>query len=881
MLSDLILRLRAFFKRSAIEHEIDDELRFHVDHQVEAYVKVGISRDEARRRAQLEFGGLEQVKEEYRDTLGVRLLDDLLRDLRCAVRALRRSPVFAATAILSIALGVGANALVFSVVNGLVLKPLPISHPDRVVFVQRIGPFVSHSFPVYRDLLDRNVTFEGLAGYRITMMGVDANGSTTHEWGYLATGDYFDLLGVTPVVGQFFHHADDAEPGGSPYAVLSYDYWRTRFGGSPSVVGSTIRVNRIPFTVLGVAPAGFYGTEVFYRPNIWVPMAMQAQIEVGNPWLENRNTANTWVIGRLKPDVSVRQAEANLNAILQQLAWEYPSSLGKDPGIKLARPGLVGDAVGGPARAFAFGVLALAGLVLLTTCVNLASTLAARGTDRQRELAIRLSMGAGRARIVRQLLTETVVLAAIGGAVGALGTVIAARLLSSWQLPIAVPIQLDVRPDQRVFAFAFLVSLVAGVAFGVAPALQAAATDPNAALKLVDGARRRRWPIRDVLVAAQVTLCFVLVAACLTSLRGLKSALAMPLGMEPSGITMASFDIGLAGYSQDAGEALRRRALEAISALPRVQSAAYANSLPLNIDQSSTHVYPDDWVDLQHSEVPRAIKYQVSPGFFRTLGIRMLQGRDVDWRDTSTSRRVAVVNEAFARQILRARDVVGRHFRYGSQGPPIEIVGVVETGKYQSLTERETAVVFEPILQAYNTTTVMLVRSSWPTGEMAQDIRHLINSLDRSLPLFADRSVEEMLGFALLPMRVAAVALSAFGLIAVMLAATGIHGLVSYSVARRRREIAIRVAVGATRRSILHLVLRRIAMLVAGGALLGLPLAVAAGGFLGGIVYQQSVNNTATLGGVALIVVVVGLLACWLPARRALRLDPASALYIE
>ncbi len=879
MLTDVFLRLRALFKRSTVERELDDELRFHVEHQVEAYVRAGMSRDEASRRARLEFGSPDQIKEEYRDALGVHLLDDLWRDLAYAVRTLRRSPGFAAGAILSIALGVGANSLVFSVVNGLVLKPLPISDPDRVVFVQRGGSFVSHSFPLYRDLRDRNATFEALAGYRITMMEVEAADGATHAWGYLATGNYFDMLGVTPAIGRFFHQADDAVPGRSPYAVLSYDYWRTHFGRRASVIGSTIRVNRIPFTVLGVAPPGFYGTEVFYRPDIWVPMMMQAQIEVGNAWLENRNTSNTWVIGRLKPGVSVGQAEGNLNAVLQQLSREYQSDQGA--GVRLTRPGLVGDAIGAPARAFAFGVLALAGLVLLTACANLASTLTARGTDRQRELAIRLSIGAGRSRIVRQLLTESIVLAAIGGAVGAIGTAVAAKALSEWQLPIALPIQLDVHADLRVFSFALLISLVAGVIFGVAPALHAATTDPNASLKSVDGARVRRWPIRDVFVGVQVTLCVVLVAACLTSLRGLQHALTMPLGMDPAGVTMAGFDLGLAGYSPESGETLRRRALDMMSALPGVETAAYANSLPLNIDQSSTMIYPIDRPDLQLSTAPRAVKYQVSPGFFRTLGIRMLQGRDIDWRDTSSSRRVAVVNDAFARQILGGRDAVGRHFRYGPEGPLIEVVGVVETGKYQSLTETETAVVFQPILQAYNTTTVMLVRSSRPAGEMAVDMRHIINSIDRSLPLFGVRSVEEMLGFVLLPMRAAAVALGAFGLLAAMLAATGIYGVVSYAVARRRREIAIRVAVGATRRSILLLVLRRVATLIALGTLLGLPLASAAAGILGSVVYQASANDPAMLSGVAVIVLFIGLLASWLPARRALRLDPAAALYVE
>jgi predicted permease len=880
MLSDVLLRLRAIFKRSAVERELHEELGFHVDRQIETYVSGGMDRDEARRRVQLEFGGLDQVKEEYRDALGVRLLEDLSRDIRYALRTVLRTPGFAATAIISIALGVGANTIVFSVVNALVLKPLPISDPDRVVFVQRLGSFVSHSFPFYRDLRDRNATFEDLAGYRITMMEVEANQSATHEWGYLATGNYFDLLGVAPAFGQLFGQADDVAPGASPYAVLSYDYWLARFGGNPSVVGSTIRINRLPYTVVGVAPAGFYGTEVFYRPNIWVPMSMQAQIEVGNPWLENRNTSNTWVIGRLKSGVSVQQAEGNLSVISQQVAAEYGTRI-DGPAVKLTRPGFVGDAVGAPARTFALGVLVLSGLVLLTACANLAGVLAARGTDRQRELAIRLSIGAGRGRLVRQLLTETLVLACLGGAVGTVASVIGAKALSSWRLPIALPIQLDVTPDVRVFAFALLVSLLAGIAFGVAPARQAAATDPNTTLKSVEGARAGRWPVRDVLVGVQVALCFVLVAACLTSLRGLQSALAMPLGLNPSGVTMASFDVGLSGYSRDAGENLRRRALEAITQLPGVETASYGNSLPLNIDQSSTVVYPEDRLDLPRSQVPRAIKYQVSPGFFQTLGIRMLQGRDIDWGDTSASRRVTVVNEAFANRILGGRDVLGRHFRYGSQGPPIEVIGVVETGKYQSLTEAETPTVFEPILQAYNTTTVMLVRSSRPPGDVVSDIRRVMHSLDPALPLFGVRGVEEMLGFVLLPMRVAAIALGAFGVLAVMLAATGIHGVVSYAVARRRREIAIRVAVGATGRSILQLLLRRIAILVLFGALAGLPLAVATGGLLASIVYQGSVNDGSTMLGVFAIVAVVGLTACWLPARRALRLQPATALHLE
>lgn len=880
MFTDLLHRLRALFHRRAVERELDDELRFHFERQVDAFLAAGSNRGEAERRARLQFGGVDQIKEEYRDTLGVRLLEDVGRDVHYAIRTLRRAPVFAATAIISLALGVGVNTLVFSVVNGLVLRPLPVSDPERVVFVQRTGSSSSHSFPAYRDLRDRNVTFAALAGYRITMMHVDANGSVTHEWGYLATGNYFDLLGIRASAGRLFRPSDDAAPGASPYAVLSYDYWQTRFGGDPAVVGSVIRINQLPYTVVGVAPRGFFGTEIFYRPNIWVPMSMQAQIEVGNPWLENRNTSNTWVIGRLKDGVSIAQAESNLSVIAEQIAREHPSA-GRTERITLTQPGLIGDALGGPARAFAFGVLVLGSLVLITACANLTSTLAARGADRHREVALRLAIGAGRGRIVRQLLTEAILLAFAGGAVGIIGAIAAASALSRWQLPIGVPVQFDVQPDARVFAFAFVVCLIAGVAFGLLPARQAAITDPHTSLKARGDTSDRRWPIRDVLVGIQVALCFVLLAACLVSIRGLQHALTMPLGFEPAGVTMAAFDVGLAGHSPQAAEQLRRQALERISALPGVESAAYGNSLPLNIDQSNTRVLPDDRPDLRGVDVPRAIKYQISPGFLRTLGIRLLQGREFAWEDTETSRRVAIINNAFAEQILRTQAPLGRHFRYGTQGPPIEVVGVTETGKYRSLTEPDTPVVFEPILQAYNTTTVLLVRSSIPPANVAAEIQRVISALDPKMPVFNTGPVERMLSLVLLPMRVAATALGAFGLLAIVLAATGIHGLVAYAVARRQREIAIRVAVGASRSTVLRLLLRRMAILITVGAFVGVLLSLAAARVLSRIVYQASGADPITLGVVALIVGTVGMLACWLPARRALDVEPAAALAAE
>ena len=822
---------------------------------------------------------------------------DLRGDLTYALRTLRRAPGFTVVAILSLALGIGANALVFSVVNALVLEPLPVAESERLMFVQA-GRGPSQSYPNYVDFRDRNVTLDGLIGYRISPMSVEVPrttstmtdrvveraGAPARAWGYLATGNYFDVLGVQPAAGRFFHQEDDQRPGAAPYAVLSFDEWQARFGGDAAAIGSTIRINKQPFTIIGVAPRGFHGTELFYRPAIWVPMMMEAQIEVGNAWLNRRATMNLWLIGRLKRGVTAAQAEANLNAIAAALGREYPWP-NRDMTIRLTRPGLVGTALGSPLRGFALGVLALAGLVLLAACANLASLLAARGADRRREMAVRISIGAGRGRLVRQLLTESLVLSSAGGLAGAALATLLARALSAWRAPIDVPVQLDVTVDGRVLLFAFALSLVAGVLFGVAPARFASATDPNVALKGTEPERRlsRRWAFRDLLVAAQVAICFVLVSACFISVRGLQRALVMPLGFEPRGVALASFELGLAGYDQPHGQLFQRRALEEATHLPGVKSAAYSNSLPLSIDQSHNSIYPAEpqGHPTERADAHQAVIYEVSPGFFATMGVRVLAGRDFDWHDTSASPPVAIVNEAFARQILRTRNPLGARFRYGPNGAPIEVVGLVEDGKYQTLAEAASPAAFNPAAQWYNSTTVLEVRSALPEDEVIRQLRDVIARLDPTLPIYDAKSLTQMLGLALFPSRAAAIALSAFGLLALTLAATGLHGLVSYGVARRTREIGIRVAVGASAWDVLRVVLGRTALLLGAGAATGAALALLAGQVVSSIVYSASPRDPVVLAAVAVTMIAIGVASCWVPARRALRINPVTALRLD
>jgi len=800
----------------------------------------------------------------------------IVRDFRYALRMLMRSPGFTTVAVLTLALGIGANVAVFSVVNALLLRPLPVERPSELAFLEnaRYGP--SQSFPNYRDLRDRNQTFAGLVGYRMAPMELETDRGAERIWGYLATGNYFDVLGVKPALGRFFHQNDDVHPGDSPYAVLSYGAWQARFGGDPAIVGKTIPINRLPYTVFGVAPPDFHGTELFYWPEVWVPMMMEPRIE-SQAWLDERSTSNTFLLGRLKPNVSPAQAEVNLNTVAVELARQFPS---ENDGLhfKLTKPGLIGDLIGGPARTFWLGVLVLASLVLLAACTNLASMFTARAADRQRELAVRLAIGAGRGRVVRQVLTETLVLSLAGGGAGYLLASFLSSALSRWRAPMDFPVQWNVTVDWRVFLFALAGSIVAAGLFGSAPAWHASGTDPNATLRgLSTTWGRSRLAFRDVLVVIQVALCFVLVSASFLSLRGLQQAFKLNLGFEPQHVSTAAFELNLAGYSEERGRAFQRQALEAIKKLPGVESAAYSNSVPLSIDQSRTSLYPADKTDLRPSDRIGVVYYQVSPEFFAALGIKLLAGREFTWHDDSKSPPVAIINLALAKRAFHTENAVGKRF----PGSLVEVVGIAEDGKYESLTESQQPVVFWPILQRYNSTTTLEVKSSLPAAQMVSEVRSAMAKLDPEMPLYGAGGLEQMLGFAFLPTRAAAVALSAFGLLAIMLAATGIHGLVAYAVSRRTHEIGIRMAIGARPIQILRVILGKTAVLLFFGSLVGFVLALAAGRVITSIVYESQPRDPLVMFSVWCAIALLGLFASWSPARRATRVDPLIALHYE
>jgi len=813
-------------------------------------------------------------------------MNSLLQDIRHALRQLRKSPGFALVAILTLALGIGANAVVFSAINSLLLHRLPIANPSRVFFLERPGGHggANASYPVYRDLRDRNTTFSGLLACRLNVVGLHIGGATgqaARVWLYEASGNYFSTLGVKPYLGRFFTPEEDKVPDANPVAVLSYASWNSRFHADPNIVGQTVAINGHSFNVIGVSPPGFQGTELWFEPEMWVPMSMVKVVE-GWTWLDNRFTRNTWILGRLKDGMTPQQATANLNAIAQQLAKEYPKS-DTNLAFELARPGLLGDIMGGPMRAFLLGLSLLAGLVLLAACTNLGSLLLARVTDRYRELGIRMAIGARRITILRQLLTEAVMLALAGGLIGVDLNLLLLQFIGQIQLPMDIPIQLIVSSDHWVLLFAFAISLATVLVFAIAPARQIWRTDPHTA---VTNTRplitiTRRWAYRDILLGLQVAVCCVLVTACFTSLRGLRRALHTPLGFDPQNVVLAGFDATLAGHSADESPRLQRAVAEEAAHLPGVISAGYADAVPLSLDSNTTTVFNERVSDLNFANGVHAFQYSISPEYLKSASTRLLAGRDVRWADDEKAPSVAIVNLTFAKKIIGTPNAVGKHFRNGSSPNLTEVIGVVEDGKYEALTEDPQPAVFFPISQIPNSTTVLVVRTPTFDPNLPAEIRSRIRQRDPAMPVYSLGPWEEMLGLALFPARAATIALTAFGILGLLLAVTGVYGLAAYSVARRTRELGIRLALGSQQRKLLQVVLGRAFVLLVCGSVVGLLLGVAAGKVLAQIVHQASADDPIVLISVVVTMMLVGLASTAIPARRAAKVDPIVALRYE
>jgi predicted permease len=880
LLDSLRFRIAALFRRSQLTAEMEEELRSHIQHRADDLERAGVPRAEAERRARIEFGGYVSAREQSQEAAGGALIDSFLQDVRYGARLLRKSPGFTLTAVLTLALGIGANAAVFAALDAFILRPLDIPRPESLYSIHRIENSANQSYPDYVDMRDRNRTFEDIAAYNIVMAGLDTGTETSRTWIQTVSGNYFDVLGVQPHLGRMLHAGDEHGPNSAPYIVLSYAFWHARMHDDPSVVGRTAQLNKHPYTIIGVAPQTFRGTLLFFSPDLFVPLVNQEQLE-GIPFLNQRGVRSQvfMTMGHLKPGVTPEQAAADLSAISADLERTYPKDHRHVP-IKLSRPSLYGEFMGGPVRAFLTALMVLAGLILVAACANLGNLFAARAADRSREVALRLALGAGRLRILRQLFTEAMLISIIGGALGLWGSVLLLRVTRTWNPFPQFPLFLPLQPDARLYAVALLLAVLSGLLFGAVPVRQVLRTDPYEIVK--SGARattRRRVTARDVLLVAQIAICAVLVTSSLVAVRGLERSLHSDFGFEPRNAMVVNTALQMAGYQGESVPPMQKRMIESLQSIPGVNGVGLVDVPPLANGSPNTYlIYADETADLRPSNATAtSVGYKISPEYFRVAGTARLSGRDFSWHDDKDAPRVAIINPTFARKVFGASaNALGRHFKM-KDGTRYEVVGVVTQGRYQNLTEEPRPAAFFPVMQEQSGEITLIVRSNTDPQLLTAAIKSKLRSLDSGLPVFM-QTWNEQLGLVLFPSRAATVALGVLGLIGAILSLTGIFGLAAYSVSQRMKELGIRMALGAQSRAVLQAALGRPFKLLVWGSAAGLVLGILASRVLASIVYMATPRDPLVLAGAVLAMSLLGLLATWIPAQRALSVDPLILL---
>lgn len=807
-------------------------------------------------------------------------MTSMLLNLRHAVRQLRRSSAFTTTAILTLALGIGANVVVFSVLNAMVLRPLDVPQPERLYnVVHGEHGYDNQSYPDYLDYKSKNTTFSDMAAYKTNVSGLSFGNAAFKCWFARVSGNYFDMLGVMPELGRFFHSHDEHGANSAPYVVLSDGFWRNHLSGDPNIVGKIVDVNKQPFTVIGVAPASFHGNDLFLWPDFWMPIVNDPSNE-GPNFLSGRGQRNLWILGRLKQGVTAQQANGDLNSIAQQLRRQHPED--DNLSARLVKPGLMGDMLGDPARAFLIGVMLLALLVLLAVCVNLASLFAARTSDRSRELAIRLAVGSSRWNILRLLLGEALLVSLVGGVLGTGLSAMLLNALTSWRPFPEYPLHVGVSADWRVYCVALVLSVGSGLVFGLLPARQVWKADSTLVIKggVASKPVFRRLALRDVLLAVQITLCTFLVTASLVALRGMQRSLHAPLGFQPQGAVLAETDLHMGGHNDQSAAQIQQHIIEEARRIPGVTAAGTISATPLGSGGSSSTVYRQEATDFRASNSVFGAKYfSISPGYFQAAHTKLLAGRDFTWHDDAHAPKVAIVNQTFVHAMFGNARAVGMRFREGD-GTSYEIAGVVEDGKYDSLTESPQPATFFAVAQQPDSQTTLVVRTQLPMGEIVPELSRALASIDPGLP-FTFHSWPDALDLVLFPARTATASLGVMGMLAVLIALTGIFGMAMYSVSRRMREFGIRVAVGAQAFNVMRAALGRPLVLLLAGSIAGLALGTIASGLLAQIVYQATPRDPVVFAGVVATMALLGLLASWIPARRALAVDLAGLLREE
>jgi predicted permease len=803
-------------------------------------------------------------------------MKDLLLDVRHALRVLWKSPAFTLVALLTLMLSIGANVVVFGVVNAVLLHSLEVSDPQNL-YQLRLGEWTSGkllttSYPAFQDYRQRNTTFSEIVGYDGFSYGrLSWGNSVKSASGYSVTGNYFEMLGVRPELGRLIQSSDEHGPNSAPYIVLSDGLWRSAFNADPGVVGTTVRLNRNSFTIVGVTPARFHGTEQFEWPDYFIPVVNRFDAE----YLADRTGRPLTVLGRLKPGVTPQQAAENLNAIATELAKEYPKT---DTGVplRLIHPGLQGDA-GDVIRGFLYSVTGLALLVLVAACANLASLFAARAADRSRELAVRVALGASQWRLVRQLMTETVVLSILGGAAGLVIAGVLLRVLIRWQSHG----HLAVSVDARVYAAALIFTLVSALLFGMIPARQVSQSSPLQAMKSgpLESAPLRRFTLRDLLLGAQIAICMLLVTASLVAVRGMVRMLHTPLGFQPQGAMLAQIDFSEVEQRGDALLEKQKTMLESVERIPGVKTAGAVSRIPFTGGLRGVPIFPPGTTDFNlNNSVLAPYVFTLSPGYLEVAGTKLLSGRDVSWHDTKTTPYVAIVNRTFAQKMWGETPAIGQRFIL--QNHLTEVVGVAEDGKYYEIMDSHQPVVFLPLLQTKNGVAVFVVRSQGAPNELSAALERTLTDLEPNAQVTIQTWPDAIAG-TFFPARAAAVALGVMGFLAAMLAVTGIFGMAAYNVSRRMKELGIRVALGARTRHVMSTAVGRPIVLLGVGSLVGLVVGVFASQLLGQIVYQANSRDPVVVLGAVLTMALLGIAASVIPASRALAVDPSKLLREE
>ncbi len=896
MLSDLLYRVRALFRRDNLEAELADELRFHFEQQVEKYVKAGLTREEATRQACLVFGGLDQVKEDCRDARGVRFLETLAQDVRYGLRILRKHPGFTVVAMLTLALGIGASTAVFSVVNTILLKPLPYSNPDRIVMLWWRAPISSTQYADiqwpwgpkdFAEFSPKTKTIRSLGAFKSDFFNLVGSGEPERLDGLRASAGFFSALGEDPALGRTFTPEED-QPGHEYEVILSDQLWRDRFGSEAGILGHAITLNGQSYTVVGVMPRGFTFPHAEEMPTIlsfpaqiqlWVPLAIPA----GAP----RGPQELAVVGRLNPGVTMSQAEAELRVYGSRVEKEFPPAKGwLNPNVVSLTRQVVGDT-----RRPLLLLLGAVGVVLLIASSNVASLILTRSLGRRQEFALRAALGAGRGRLIRQLVTESLLMAAVGGLTGILVAEAGLYLVKIFG-PSNIPRLREVGLDPRVFTFTIGITLVTGLLFGLMPAT--GTPRENLVESLKEGGRRSGGSathpkIRNALLVAQVALALVLVISAGLLVRTFYYMLAADAGFNSTHVLTFQLSLPSSKYADTEHMAqLYEKALRALRSLPGVQSAGLVSEVPMGGSTDSTEIRIPDHPSTDDKEHPYANYSFASPGYFSAIGTPLLRGRDFAEMDVTGSMPVTIINSAMALKYWPGRDPIGRQLGVKTQRFPTRtIIGIVPDIKHNSLRDDPDPEMYVPYTQneikwwpSMQTMQVAL-RTKADPASLAGSVREALRSVDPDLPVAKVTTLTALVDNSMAQPRFSLLLLGSFGGLALMLAVIGMYGVISYSVQQRTQEIGIRMAMGATRRDVLRMVLGMGARLAALGIVIGLGFAWMATRAMANFLYGIQPTDAPTFAFVPALLMTVALFACYLPARRATRVDPLVALRHE